>query len=69
MKTLLKIKWENLMILLLLSSTIYGWFVYLKYATETKMLILALTSTFAFVIMIFGYKTIATFRKQVLKFW
>lgn len=69
MKTFLKIKWENILTLLMLTATIYGWFVYFKYAAETKMLALATITTFAFLLMLFNYKTISIFRKQVLKFW
>lgn len=69
MKTILKIKWENIMAVLLLAATIYGWLVYFKYATETKMLALATITTFTFMTMMFCYKSIATFRKEVLKFW
>jgi len=69
MKTILKIKWENILTILMLAATIYGWIVYFKYATETKMLALASITTFMYMTMIFNYKTIATFRKEVLKFW
>lgn len=69
MKRLLKIKWENIILILLLSSNVYGWFVFFKYATEVKMLMMMLVSTFMILITLAGYKTIATFRKQVLKFW
>lgn len=69
MKKILKIKWENIMLMLLLSSTTYGWFVFFKYATEIKMLVMMLISTLMVLITLLGYKTIATFRKQVLKLW
>lgn len=69
MKSLLKIKWENLLLMLLLGTTIYGWLVYFKYTKEIKMLVLVIITTFAFLVMLFSYKLIAKFRKQVLKFW
>ena len=69
MRTLFKIKWENILTLLMLAATIDSWFMYFKVATETKMLAVACITTFLYLFLLFSYKTIFTFRKQVLKFW
>lgn len=69
MKKFLRIKFENIILLLMFSATIYAWVVYFKYATETKMLALASITTFMHLIMMFNYKTIRDFRKLVIKFW
>ena len=69
MKTLLRIKWETIITLMLLATTIYGWYVYFKYATEVKMLAMATITTFLYVMVLFSYKTIRDFRKEVLKMW
>lgn len=69
MKKILKIKWENIMLFLLFIATIYAWVVYFKYATETRMLALASITSFVHLTMMFNYKTIKTFRKEVLKLW
>lgn len=69
MKSILRIKWENLLLVILIGTTIYGWVVYLKYATEIKMLLMMLIATILCLVMLFGYKSIAAFRKQIIKFW
>ena len=69
MKKVLRMKWENILSMMLLGTTAYGWFVYFKYATETKMLLMMTIATIMCLVMLLGYKSIATFRKQVLKFW
>ena len=69
MKKILKVKWENIILILMLSSAAYGWFVFLRYATEIKMFAIVLIATLMVLITISNYKTIAAFRKQVLKFW
>jgi len=69
METIFKIKWENIIALLLLAATIYVWVFYFKVDTDVKMLVLAAYTTFMFLVVMFGYKSISQFRKQVLKLW
>lgn len=69
MKTLLRIKWETIMMLLITLTTIYGWIVYSNYANDIRLLALACITTFMFLMVLFSYKTIKNIRHQVLKIW
>lgn len=64
-----KVKWENIMTLMILAETIYAWVVYFKYATEVRMLVIAIMSTIALTMMLIGYDIIKTFRHEVIKSW
>lgn len=69
MKTILKIKWENIMTILSLTAAIYSWVVYFKWQTETNMLVVSIMASLVLVLMLFNYKTIAQMRKTTLKLW
>lgn len=64
-----RVKWENIMTMMLLAATIYGWVVYFKYATEVKMLALATITTFALIMMLICYRSIREFRNEAMKLW
>lgn len=64
-----KVKWENIMTIVLLVETVYTWIAYFKYSTEVRMLAIATLTTFALVIMLISYKEIKAFREDVIRQW
>ena len=66
---LFKVKWENIILLMTLAVTLYGWYAYIQMQDEVRMLALACITTFAFVLVMVNYNTIRTFRHEVIKLW
>lgn len=69
MKTFLRIKWENIMVLTLFATTIYGWVVYASYCDDTKVLALASITTFMYLMSLISYESIKNVRQETLKLW
>ena len=68
MKTILKIKWENIMAILMLITTIFGWITFIR-IPDIYTLALAIIPTIMTLIVVICYETICEFRKEVLKMW
>ena len=66
---LFKVKWENIMTLMILAVTIYGWYGYSQMLDDVRMLAIACITTFALVMTLFNYNNIRTFRYEVIKLW
>lgn len=66
---LFKIKWEIVITLMLIATTIYTWILYFAYGTEERILLAAILATFGLIVMAICYKGIKTFRKEALKLW
>lgn len=66
---LFKVKWENIMTLMILAATIYGWYGYSQMLDEVRMLAIACITTFALVMTLLNYNNIRTFRHEVIKLW
>lgn len=64
-----KVKWENIMTLMILAATIYAWYGYSQMVDEVRMLAIATMQTFALVMMLINYNNIRTFRHDVIKLW
>lgn len=64
-----KVKWENIITLMLLAATIYAWIGYFKYATEVKMLAIATMTSIALIMMMISYNSIRSFRQDAIKLW
>lgn len=66
---LFKVKWENILTLMILAATIYGWYIYLQMVDEVRMLAIACITTFALIMMLLNYNNIRSFRQEVIKLW
>lgn len=66
---LFKVKWENIMTLMILAVTIYGWYGYSQMLDDVRMLAIACITTFALVMTLLNYNNIRTFRYEVIKLW
>ena len=66
---LFKVKWENIITLIILSATIYGWYVYLQMVDEVRMLSIACITTFTLIMMLLNYNNIRLLRHEVIKSW
>ena len=66
---LFKVKWENIMTLMILAVTIYGWYGYSQMLDDVRMLAIACITTFALVMTLLNYNNIRTFRHEVIKLW
>lgn len=66
---LFKVKWENIMTLMILAATIYGWYGYSQMLDDVRMLAIACITTFALVTTLLNYNNIRTFRQEVIKLW
>lgn len=64
-----KVKWENIMTLMILATTIYAWYGYSQMVDEVRMLAIATMQTFALVMMLINYNNIRSFRHDVIKSW
>lgn len=69
MKSLLRIKWENIMVLMLLAATIYGWIVYMNNADEPRLLALACITTFMYLMVLISYNSIKSIRQEIILLW
>lgn len=69
MKSLLRIKWENIMVLMLLATTIYGWIVYMNNADEPRLLALACITTFMYLMLLISYNSIKSIRQEIILLW
>lgn len=69
MKTILRIKWETVMTLLIFATTIYGWVVYMNYVDDIRVLAMACITTFMFLMILISYKTIKNIRHEILTLW
>lgn len=69
MKSLLRIKWENIMVLMLLATTIYGWIVYMNNADEPRLLALACITTFMYLMVLISYNSIKSIRQEIILLW
>ena len=68
MKTILKIKWENIMAILMLITTIFGWITFIR-ISDVYTLALAVLYTFFTLITIMLRNTIEECRKETLSLW
>ena len=68
MKTLLRIKWEIVMLLINLVAAAVAWFTYF-YTKEVNVLVIAITSLVVLAVVICNLKTISYMRKLTLKMW
>lgn len=68
MKTLLRIKWEIVMLLINLVAAAVAWFTYF-YTKEANVLVIAITSLVVLTVVVFNFKTISYMRKLTLKIW
>ena len=66
---LFKMKWENIMTLMILATTIYGWYGYSQMLDDVRMLAIACITIFALVMTLLNYNNIRTFRHEVIKLW
>lgn len=66
---LFKVKWENIMTLMVLAATIYAWYGYSQMVDEVRMLAIACITTFAFIMTLFNYNNIRSFRYEVIRLW
>lgn len=64
-----KIKWELILSILLLVASIKSWICYGYVDTTVQTLSVACMTTFALMYIVIGYKTIETFRHEVIKSW
>ena len=69
MKSLLRIKWENIMVLMLLATTIYGWIFYMNNADEPRLLALACITTFMYLMVLISYNSIKSIRQEIILLW
>ena len=67
MKYLWRIKWETIIILMVLAVTIKAWFLYSNNIDDTRILAIATICTFMFVMFLFSYNTIKNIRHELLK--
>lgn len=65
----LKVKWENIFVLMLLATTLYSWYCYTQNINEVKMLFLACINSFALLVMLFDYSTLKSIRKVLIENW
>lgn len=64
-----KIKWENIMALMLFGATIYAWYGYAQMPEEVRMLALACMMTFSLILVLISHDTIEMFRQEIIKSW
>lgn len=69
MKKLLRIKWEAIVVLMLLATTIYSWLVYSNNANDTRVLAIACITSFMFIMYLFCYKTLKNIRHEIISLW
>lgn len=69
MKTLLKVKWELILAILLAVASLKGWYVYGYVDTTVETLSVATMTTFLLAFILIGYNTIETFRHEAIKLW
>lgn len=67
MKFLWRIKWETIMILMVLAVTIKAWFLYSNNIDDTRILAIATICTFMFLMILISYNTIKNIRHELLK--
>lgn len=68
MKTILKIKWENIITILMTITTIFGWITFIR-IPDVYTLALAVIPTIMTLVVIMLNSTIAECRKQILDLW
>lgn len=68
MKSLLRVKWELVMLLINLVAVAVAWFTYF-YTKETNVLVMAITTLVVLAVVICNFKTISYMRKMTLKMW
>lgn len=68
MKTLLRVKWELVMLIINLVAVAVSWFTYI-YTKETNVLVMAITTLVVLAVVICNYRTISYMRKVTLKMW
>lgn len=66
---LFKVKWENILTLMVLAITIYGWYGYIQMLDEVRMLAIACLTTFVLILTLLNYNNIRAFRHEVIKLW
>ena len=64
---LFRIKWELILSILLLITSITNWIMFGYVDTSVQTLSVACMSTFALMYIVIGYKTIETFRHEAIK--
>ena len=66
---LFRVKWELILFILLLITSIKTWLVFGFVDSTIYTLAIATMSTFALMYVAFGYNTIKTFRHDVINLW
>lgn len=66
---LFRVKWELILFILLLITTIKTWLVFGFVDSTIYTLTIATMSTFALMYVAFGYNTIKTFRHEAINLW
>ena len=62
-----KIKWENIIVLMLFITTIRCWFFYMEFVEDTRALAIAIVPTIMLLVVLISYNTIKAFRQEVIK--
>lgn len=69
MKTILRIKWELVIAILLGISALVSWSLWETENHDWRLLVLLLIPTIVFAVWIISYSQIKEIRKEVLKLW
>lgn len=69
MKTILKIKWELIIAILLGILTITSWSIWETGSQDWRVLVITLINTIALIVWIISYSQIKAFRKEVYRLW
>lgn len=66
---LFRVKWERILTLMMLATTVYTWIAYFKYESDVKMLAVAIMTTGLLMMMLMIYNEIKAFRHEAIKLW
>lgn len=69
MKILFRIRWELILAILLLITSVSNWVMFGYVDTSIQTLSVATMTTFALMYVVIGYRTIETLRHESLKLW
>lgn len=69
MRSFFRIKWELILFILLLITSLKTWLTFAYVDSSINTLAVATMSTFALMYIAFGYKTITAFRHEVINLW
>ena len=69
MKTVLKIRWELILAILLLVAAVANWTLYAFNDASVQTLAVATMTTFGLMYIVIGFNTIAKFRHEAIKLW